>query len=364
MMNEELSSWLFENSGPVIRYRTATELFTSEKPFDIQQVADEMLQSRQVQKWFKNLVPPRLLLNNPTTTPHVLSSGIMEVHGSKPNNLENVLGKLTDFGVKKGVPELDERTVPYRKWLDGISERPGLNVFDSFSMGMVADFLARASYADEPAVRRVLKERLDTVYDFTRKGDYDIYVPGKYIRKHPLIKLEVVKGGTCRLPLIYDIIGWGAYLPKHGTKKDKKKADTIIEYIFNKKYQKFPWGYGVMGDDSGRTWSLGWSVHLPGFSDSLLPNLSSPLRVQMINLLIHFKAACQHPWFKESLNHLEKFKTEKGTYLFPRDYLQEKPVGYWVNGYHMGLEENRRTSRELESTFWMLKFNKLLQSLE
>ena len=145
MKNKELCAWLFENGGPVIRYRTATELSPSEKSFDIQPLTDAMLQSPQVQKWFNNLIPPRLLLNNPTTTPHVLSSGIMEVHGSKPDNLENVLGKLTDFGVKKGVPELDERTLPYRKWLEGISEHPGLNVFDSFSMGMVADFLSRAA---------------------------------------------------------------------------------------------------------------------------------------------------------------------------------------------------------------------------
>ncbi len=361
LKNEELSAWLFENGGPVVRYRTATELFPPNKSLDIQQLTHKMLRCPQVQKWLSNIRPPCLLLNNPVTTPHVLTSGIMEVHGSKPDNIENVLGKLSEFGVKKGVPELDERTLPYRKWLEKITEYHTLNVFDAFSMSLVAAFLARAGYTEELAVGSVLKKRLNTVYDFVRRGDYDIYVPGKYIRKLPLIKPDVVEGGVCRLPVIYDIIGWGTFLPKHGTEDDLGKADTIIGYIFNKEYQKFPWGYGVMGDVSGRTWSLGWSVHLPGFSGSISPNLASTLRVQMINLLINFRATRQHPWLKESLNHLEQFRTNEGTYLFPRNYLQEKPTGYWVNGYRMGLEENRRASRESESTFWMAKFHKMLE---
>lgn len=362
LKNEELHAWLFENGGPVIRYRTATELFPPGQSFDIQQLADEMLRCRPVQKWLGNLMPPRLLLYNPPNTPPVLASGIMEVHGSKPTNLENVLGKLTDFGLKKGVPDLDQKTHPYRKWLNKIAEKQELNVFDSFSKGMVASFLARTGYADEPAVASVLRKRLVTVYDFVRRGDYDIYVPGKYVRKLPLIILEVVRGGVCRLPVIYDIIGWGAYLPEHGTAEDLKKADTIIVYIFNEEYQKFPWGYGAMGDGTGRTWALGWSIHLPGFTGSLTPSLESTLRVQIIKLLIDFQTARRHPWFRESLDHLEQFRTDKGTYLFPRPYLPEKPQGYWVNGAHMALEENRRSSLEVESTFWMAKFHKILKN--
>ena len=197
LQNEEISTWLLENGGPVIRYRTATELHPSDKLVDIKQLTDEMLQCQLVQEWLKNLIPPRLLLDNPAMLPPVLSSGIMEVHGSKTENLENVLGKLTDFGIRKGIAELDKRTLPYREWLEGIADRPDLHIFDSFSKCLVANFFARAGYTDEPAVVRVLRERLNTIYDFACKGDYDIYEPGKYVRKLPLIKLKVVKGGVC-----------------------------------------------------------------------------------------------------------------------------------------------------------------------
>ena len=83
----------------------------------------------------------------------------------------------------------------------------------------------------------------------------------------------------------------------------------------------------------------------------------------MINLLINFKAARQHPWFKESMNYLESYRTEKGTYTFPAGYLEEKTNGYWVIGVRMGLEEKRRRNLEAESTFWMAKFKKVLQQI-
>ena len=39
MKNEELNAWLFENGGPVIRYRTATELLPQTKSLDIKRLA-------------------------------------------------------------------------------------------------------------------------------------------------------------------------------------------------------------------------------------------------------------------------------------------------------------------------------------
>jgi hypothetical protein len=83
---EELSAWLFEHGGPVIRYRTATELLPQTKSLDIGRLTDEMLQCPQVQLWLERLVPP-ILLNNSPTTETVKTSGIMEIHNSKPTAL-------------------------------------------------------------------------------------------------------------------------------------------------------------------------------------------------------------------------------------------------------------------------------------
>ena len=119
MKKEELGAWLFENGGPVIRYRTATELMPSNKKLDIRRLTQDLLRSPQVKKWLKNLVPPRCLSKeSPGWNIHVLKSSLMDVHGPKPTVLTTALGKLTDFGLKKGIPELDRRTLPYRKWLE------------------------------------------------------------------------------------------------------------------------------------------------------------------------------------------------------------------------------------------------------
>ena len=45
-MNEkELAEWLFENGGPVIRYRTATELFSPSSEIDTSQLLDDLMNS-------------------------------------------------------------------------------------------------------------------------------------------------------------------------------------------------------------------------------------------------------------------------------------------------------------------------------
>jgi hypothetical protein len=173
LKKEELSTWLLENGGPVIRYRTATELLPQKTSLDIPRLTDEMLQSPQVRLWLERLVRPRLL-NDSTTTQTVQTSGIDQIHNSKPTALENALAKLADFGLKKGMPEFDRRTLPYRKWMKDNAKRPSTNVYNKFGLALAAAFLARAGYIHEPAVQYLLKRRLDMVHDFARKGDYDI----------------------------------------------------------------------------------------------------------------------------------------------------------------------------------------------
>ncbi|UCB43338.1 MAG: hypothetical protein JSV77_01440, partial [Dehalococcoidales bacterium] len=79
--------------------------------------------------------------------------------------------------------------------------------------------------------------------------------------------------------------------------------------------------------------------------------------VQRLVLMGQFPAARSHPWFINSLNHLQGFQTENGTYLFTRSYLPEQSSGYWVTGARLGLEEDRKVRHaiELESTYWMTK---------
>ena len=38
-----------------------------------------------------------------------------------------------------------------------------------------------------------------------------------------------------------------------------------MEYVLDPAYQALDDGYGVMRDGPRRYWSIGWSVHLPGY---------------------------------------------------------------------------------------------------
>jgi hypothetical protein len=371
MKTSETYRWLMENGGPVIRYRTATELMPPDKKLDIQVLKNDLMQSKLVQTWLDNFKPP-VLLNLKLTRQAEFTRASTEIHGAKDTALENVLGKLTDFGLKKGMPELDSRVAPYLEWLNVTSKQFPEYFFVTWMRLEVADFLARAGYVDEPEVLALLKTHLDAVYEFTRKGDHNIYVDPKDYKKmtgsfagRPLINPELTRS-EFKLPLAYDIVGWGPYLQKSSA-EDREKADVVIEYICNEKYQEFPWGYGIMLDEaSGNFWAMGWSFHIPGFSKSFGGDLEKRLRVFRLEQLVHFKAARHHPWFKANLEHLEQFKTPDGTYLFPREYLPEKPAAYWVVGGKMALEENPRNKKalEVESTFHMAWIQKMIANAD
>jgi hypothetical protein len=107
---------------------------------------------------------------------------------------------------------------------------------------------------------------------------------------------------------------------------------------------------------------MGWSVHVPGYTD--MPPDDPTMLVLYMELLAHFTLAVESYWFASGIEYLDSFRTAQGTWRFPRESLLEKGKsgGYYVQGYHMGLGENRRKkiSLELESTFRMLRILKLL----
>jgi hypothetical protein len=76
-----------------------------------------------------------------------------------------------------------------------------------------------------------------------------------------------------------------------------------------------------------------------------------------LNMMSRSSTAREHPWFKRSLSLLEGFRAENGLIAFPRMFLPEKRVGYWVGGTRMALEADRRPLKAItcESTFRYLE---------
>jgi len=332
MNDHSLTQWLLEHGGPAIRYRTATELVDDPAGIDLQRLTEDLLQSAAVCQWLDRIGLP---------------GGLTALHGSPPGAFENVCAKLCELGLRAGMlDELDAKMEPFRRHLAGWDEKWGRT--------LLAACLNWIGYDDE-AVLACLSERLESMYGLARTGNYDIYVDqdtfgdfNNAFRKKPLINPDLNEP----LPKIWDLYAlahWPAALRNDET---QKKIDAIVAYILHPGYQALEEGYGVMRAGKRRYYSMGWSVHLPGY-DRSGRSIPDYIHVQRVELMAHFRTARSSTWFQDRVRHLHGFQTTEGTYRFPSGYLHESSSGYWVTGAYMRLEENRRVRRslDLDSTF-------------
>lgn len=342
---QETMHWLMDHGDPVIRYRTAIELLESDAH------PEELLSDPFVISWLNNLDPKNVTLRT--------------CHGSFDTCFENAMGMLMQLGVRAGMADLDARTRPIRDWFaDMMKADPGQ--WNIFAMALFASLLAFAGYEDD-TIATFLRIRLDTLYGFASLGGYGLYddtskykgIPTAFKTK-PIIKPELYGGGNYRYPLIYDMYGLAAILDK-GNPAEPDKAGAVIRYIMTQEYHQTVYdGYGIVVSPDGRYYSMGWDVKLPGFIGfTEEEEKKGALLLHRLDLMAHFPGAVRHEWFSSALSHLEHFKTERGTYLFPKHYLREG-TGYWVSAMHMSLGENRRVKNalEAESTFRMMLLKK------
>ncbi|MDF1513303.1 MAG: hypothetical protein P1S60_05795 [Anaerolineae bacterium] len=337
MNDQQLKLWLLDYGGPAIRYRTALELLPGSSTQDLQKRKHDLLNSPMTRQWLSRLGQP---------------GGLFSFHGSKPEAFENVAFKLGDLGLQAGTPVLDEKTAAFRQ--DFAQREAYTGKF------IVAGALARLGYGDEPALQTFLLTRLETLYAMTRTGNYDIYIDQdsfgdfpKAFRKRRLLNPDY----NGMLPSIYDMIALAYWPLSLQDAENQQKIDTIVDYVLHPDYQAFEDGYGVMRDGPHRYYSIGWSVHLPGYGGyDDMPDGRAKYFLQRLDMMSRFTGARSHRWLKESMVHLESFQQPDGTYRFPARYLREQQNGYWVTGAYTRLDEDRRqrVSLNAESTFRML----------
>jgi hypothetical protein len=273
---------------------------------------------------------------------------------------ENAVHRLIDIGIRAGVPEFDKRMDHFRNL-----KKVGYGPFGDFYRLIIAAGFIRAGYND-PEIVDFLQNQVDYVYKCAMRGEYNIYLPQSEVERlpkalhgKPVIRREFVPLiGDYPLPVIHHIYAFDGMLRSSVDKSTARKIDKIVEYILDPRYQSFSEGYGQFWmAEIKRFYAMGWSVHLPGFLGFDMSGFYRRFFIQRIELMSRFKAARESAWFKSSVEFLEQFKTDTGTYIFPREYLMECPSGYYVSGAYMGLGENRRSKMalELESTFRMVR---------
>jgi hypothetical protein len=344
--------WLLENAGSIIRYRTITEFIEESNSNKIELFRNELLSEELVHFWLENLLPS-------------FDKNVM--HSGKSEAFENVMGKLYEFGLRKGIRALDEKTEPFHHWLEQQIHLPNEGYYSPFSVfyrTIVAAFLSMTGYSNAEAVKAWILKRLDTIYSFVKEGDFDIYIPHdsfssfpKVYRCYPLLNPVLYPDGEMKLPWIHDI---NAFLHSSFIMEDSqltRKVEVVVDFILSPDYQKLHPDYGVIRSESGRYYVMGWCVHLPGYLGLNLREEDFGRLLLLLNLLSRSKTAREHSWFKRSFASLKKFRSEDGLIAFPRRFLPEKKFGYWVSGSRMGLETNRRVQQAIvcESIFRYLE---------
>ena len=343
----ETIEWLLETGGPVVRWLTLTSLAPDPVPNTVDNAREALLAAPHVRLWLDRI------------------SGVTQFHNSGDNCFENVAGKLSEFGLSKGMGDLDARLAPFRAWIASPDRDQDRGMMAELNRVLCLAHLLRLGYEDD-AVRQHALARLETIHRVAESGRFDIYLaedpadlPTAYRGRYRVVDPWFTPDGLCALPYIHDLHMLAAFPEKWRAARVARMIDTVVRYVLTAEYQALPEGFGYVRDDSlspPRYYVLGWDAGLPGYRGTL--GRSGQERfVLSLEMMAAFPRGRNHGWFLDSLARLDEHRTNRGTWLLPRAWLPEKPVAYWVAGGHMGLEQNRRSRAtvERESTVRVLR---------
>ncbi len=348
----DTAQWLLHNSGPSIRYRTLVDILREEDVKVISRALEEMFGSPETREWIRRLVP-RFDINS--------------IHSGRSDAFENVVGKLVQMGVRAGLQPFDNKTLPFRVWL---SENVGTEPVAPHAMFLrtiIASLLAFAGYDSTSPVKSQMTRRLEALYEFARQPDLShVFVDKSGFRgfpngseKYRLVNPDLYQDQQFMLPWVHDIRGLASCKELMTEREYRDKINRVIEMILTPEYQSLPWSYGLAKYGT-RYYVLGWAAHLPGYT-SRPEGRSFAELLLTLEFMAGFATARRSPWFVDSMEYLESFRTENGTYIFPRTWLPEKQIGYWVGGLRMGFNNRKSYPKaiECESTFRVLRLKQI-----
>ncbi len=246
--------FLYENGAPVLQNEAAQALGISPKG-----LREEMLKNPQVTYWLDCLAQ---------------FMKRQAIHGSADECFENIMYKLLSLGIQEqDHPLLAECSALLIQIL--IQRAGDEKLYDTINPTILCGWLTGMGHGDR-IVCDLARQRIGAVYSFAKKGIYDIYVnPQGYPAipaaraGHPLVDPALYEGNVWKLPTVHDLFIF-ARLPKP-LRKDgqlQEKIDTAVRYILDERYQRLPWGYGLMLVKPNKYYGMGWSVHLHGYESS------------------------------------------------------------------------------------------------
>lgn len=325
-MDKKIENWLLEQGGPAIQLRMKNLQIGDYSKKEINKIVSELLDIGGVEILFHYMDGFKTPNRDNKTFEHL-------IHYYKDSCIDNFFPLLLDMGFKAGIPIFDEKMRYVREIFKYLISNEGNNCYNSSLM--LHRFFFMAGYAF-PEVIKSLENRLDFIHKVAKEKIFDIYQDGSTLPKRPpqWTNIEVVKDELNPfhksvekpLPSVYDIWALAYYSNICDDPEKLKKINDIIKYILDPEFQRIREGYGLLWVKDRRIFhSCGWSPTLPLYEIENHPVQTVPFSViSYVDFMSNFKIVHKSKWFKHCLSHFEQYKTKYGTYILPKEYLNNK----------------------------------------
>lgn len=367
MNTAELKEWLLLNGGPAIQLNIQFSQNTN-KVIDINAVSC-LLDIPNVKSTLDYIDGFNTQSRDKKTLEHL-------IHYYKDSCIEKFFPRLIDLGFRAGIPVFDEKMQLIKEiFLYMLSENYDYCYYYRL---MLHQYFFVAGY-DYPEAVNSMMQRLNKIHIAAKERIYEIYQDKSSLPKVPQhwIDRGVLKddlnpfdqSSEKPLPTIYDIKALAYFPSVYKNTEVQEKINDVINYILDPIIQKIPEGYGLLWVKDRRIYqACGWSPTLPLYENYDRPqHLSTNVLLDYLEIMSNFKAAHKSKWFIESLNHFEQFKTENGTYIFPKDHFNNKYIEEaFLNKKSLNLRPNERQYilYELVSTLRMLRIIDRINDIE
>lgn len=361
-MLSTLENWLIEQGGPAIRLRMSAVQNSGNVKSDVDNAVSALLAIDEVHSILNHLDGFQTPDRDKKTLEHL-------IHYCKDTCIENFFPFIMDMGLKAGIPIFDEKMTPVKDLFKYLFA----NVNESVHCYYFSLMLHRFFFISDslfPEIVESIDKRLKAIHKAAKENLFDIYQDESKLPKKPKIwaDIGVVKdelnpfnsSAEKPLPTIYDIWSLAYYTNVCAGPEKVKIINDIVTYVLDPEFQKIREGYGLIWVKDRRIYhSCGWSPTLPLYDIEGRPTQSVPYPIlDYLDFMSHFKIVHKSKWFHDCLIHFEQFKTERGTYIFPKEYMRKKYIEKaFLNEGNMSLRRNERELliRELVSSMKMVE---------
>ena len=291
------------------------------------------------------------------------------IHSYRDTCIDNFFPIIMDLGFKAGVDIFDQKITSVADTFKYVFSLKNESTHCYNYTLMLHRYFFISGYIF-PEVIESLENRLNAIHKSAKEKIFEIYQDSSKLPKKPKVWTEV---GVLKdelnpfkitaqkpLPNIYDIWALAYYVNMCKDKAIINKINDIVAYILEPAFQNIREGYGLLWVKERRIYhACGWSPTLPLYDDkSNYIRSGTFLNLDCIDFMSYFKTVHKSKWFQNCLRHLEQYKTEKGTYIFPKEYLHKKYIDKaFLNDKYINLKRNEREllKRELVSTMKMVE---------